>query len=102
MLKKSNCLNFQVEHDGRHHPVQNSKPCRKLRLVVLDSPRVSILYRARSILNTTPGYSNSRSLGPDFEIDGSGWVGARPRLGGDAELLPHCHGATRHAQRTRV
>ena len=54
---------------------------------------------ARSILNTTPGYSNSRSLGPDFEIDGSGGIGARPRLGGGAELLPHCHGAARRPQR---
>ena len=36
VLKKWNCFTFQVEHDGRHHPVQNSKPCWKLRLVMLD------------------------------------------------------------------
>ena len=42
MLKKSNCLNFQVEHDGRHHPVQNSKPCRKLPLVMLGSCTIKI------------------------------------------------------------
>ena len=103
MLKKSsNCLNFQVEHDGRHHPVQNSKPCRKLRLVMLDWLGAPTWHFARSILNATTGHSKSRSLGVDFEIDESGGIGARPRLGGDAELLPHRHGATRHAQRTRV
>ena len=87
MLKKSNSLNFQVEHDGRHHPVQNSKPCRKLRLVMLDWPGAPTWHFARSILNASPGHSKSRSLGPDFEIDGSGGIGARPRLGGGAELL---------------
>ena len=64
VLKKSNCLNFQVEHDGRHHPVQNSKPCRKLRLVMLDWLGAPTWHFARSILNTTTGYSNSRFLGP--------------------------------------
>jgi hypothetical protein len=76
VLKKSNCFNFQVEHDGRHHSVQNSKPCWKLRLVMLDWLGAPTWHFARSILNTTPGYSNSRSLGVDFEIDESGGIGA--------------------------
>ena len=71
MLKKSNCLNFQVEHDGRHHPVQNSKPCRKLRLVMLDWLGAPTWHFARSILNATTGHSNSGSLGVDFETDES-------------------------------
>jgi hypothetical protein len=62
---------------------------------------VSILYRGHSMLNTTPGYSNSRILGPDFEIDESGGIGARPRLGGDAELLARRPRAARRTQRAR-
>jgi hypothetical protein len=76
VLKKSNCLNFQVEHDVRHHPVQNSKPCRKLRLVMLDWFGAPTWHFARSILNATTGHSKSRSLGVDFEIDESGGIGA--------------------------
>ena len=30
---------------------------------------------------------HARLLGVDFEIDESGWIGSRPRLGGGAELL---------------
>ena len=101
MLKKSNCLNFQVEHDGRHHPVQNSKPCRKLRLVMLDWLGAPTWHFARSILNATTGHSNSRSMGLDFEIDESGWIEARPRLGGDTELLARRPRAARYAQRAR-
>ena len=101
MLKKSNCLNFQVEHDGRHHPVQNSKPCRKLRLVMLDWLGAPTWHFARSILNATTGHSNSRSMGLDFEIDESGGIEARPRLGGDTELLARRPRAARYAQRAR-
>ena len=102
VLKKSNCLNFQVEHDGRHHPVQNSKPCRKLRLVMLDWLGAPTWHFARSILNATTGHSNSGSMGPDFDIDESGGIGARPRLGGSTELQARCHGTARRAQRHRL
>ena len=54
---------------------------------------------ARSILNTTPGYSNSGSMRPDFEIGGSGGIRARRRPRGDTELLPRCNEAARRTQR---
>ena len=57
---------------------------------------------ARSILNTTPGYSNSGSMRPDFEIGGSGGIRARRRPRGDTELLPRCNEAARRTQRRRL
>ena len=48
----------------------------KLRLVMLDWLGAPTWHFARSILNATAGHSNSRSLGPDFEIDESGGIGA--------------------------
>ena len=102
VLKKSNCLNFQVEHDVRHHPVQNSKPCRKLRLVMLDWLGAPTWHFARSILNAGAGHSNSRSGGSISRSTESGWIGARPRLEGGAGRLARRPRAARRTQRARV
>eukprot|EP00966_Prymnesium_polylepis_P217393 5031558-Prymnesium_polylepis.1 len=96
--------NGRVEHDRCQHRNARAKPCIEQALVVLDSHRVSILYSCIAparFLNTTTGYSNSGSMGPDFEIDEPGLIGARPRLGGGAELLARRPRAARHAQRAR-
>ena len=87
------CINYRVE---------NSKSCRKLPLVMLDWLGAPTWHFARSILNTTPGYSNSGSMRPDFEIDGSGGIRARRRPGGDTESLPRCNEAARRTQRRRL
>ena len=48
-----------------------------------------------------PGVFKFQNLRPDFEIDESGGIGARPRLGGGAELLARRPRAARRTQRAR-
>eukprot|EP00966_Prymnesium_polylepis_P048497 1122991-Prymnesium_polylepis.1 len=62
---------------------------------------VDLVSRARSILNTTTGYSRSRDLGVNFQMDESGGIGARLRLESDAELLARRPRAARRTQRAR-
>jgi hypothetical protein len=64
-------------------------------------PCVPIWHFARSILNGGRGHSNSRSLGGNFEIGGSGGIRGRRRLRGDTELQPRCYHTGRRAQRRR-
>ena len=51
------------EHDQQHYREARATPRQEHPSVVLDSPRVPILYRARSIFNAGVGHSNSRFRG---------------------------------------